>query len=91
MSEPEARGPFVLAQVIRPAEARKRIGDAAALWLSLVLGAVAMLAAAVIWHLVRRGRLIRDRLGPPRDVVLPDLPPRPGAASPPKPEEPEAP
>ena len=26
-----------------------------------------------VWHLVRRGRLIRERLNPPQDVRLPDL------------------
>ena len=28
----------------------------------------------VIWHLVRRGRLIRERQGPPRIVRMPELP-----------------
>ena len=47
-------------------EAYRRIGHAAATWLGLTLAAIAILSVGVIWHLVRRGRLIRDRLGPPR-------------------------
>lgn len=44
-----------------------------ALWGSLVLGSIALLTALVIWHLTRRAHLIRQRLGPPRGVRLPDL------------------
>lgn len=39
--------------------------------LAVALVSVAMLGALVVWHLLRRGRLIRDRLGPPRDTLLP--------------------
>ena len=28
----------------------------------------------LIWHIIRRGRLIRERLNPPRIVRLPELP-----------------
>jgi hypothetical protein len=84
--------PVVLGQQAGAApEARRRIGHAAATWLSLVLVAVAGLGALVVWHLVRRGRLIRERLGPPRVVRLPDLEPPATAAVPPPREEPLAP
>jgi hypothetical protein len=56
-------------------EAYRRIGHAAATWLGLTLAAIAILSVGVIWHLVRRGRLIRERLGPPRAVQLPELEP----------------
>ena len=32
------------------------------------------LGALLIWHFVRRGRLIRERLSPPRTVRLPEFP-----------------
>lgn len=47
-------------------EARRRVGEAARLWGELTLAGIAVLAALVLWHLKRRGRLLRDRLGPPR-------------------------
>jgi hypothetical protein len=56
---------------------RVRIGGAVAAFLAAGLVAVAALGALAIWHLVRRGRLIRERLGNPRDVRLPDVEPRP--------------
>jgi hypothetical protein len=57
-------------------EAWRRIGHAAVTWLSLLLVGMVAFSAFVIWHLVRRGRLIRDQLGPPRAVDLPELEPR---------------
>lgn len=55
------------------AEHRRRAGRAAAAtWMGLTLAAIVGLGGMVLWHLVRRGRLIRDRLGPPRDARLPD-------------------
>ncbi len=36
----------------------------------VALGAIGIL---LIWHLVRRGRLIQQRLEPPRIVRMPDL------------------
>jgi hypothetical protein len=54
--------------------ARKRIGEAVAYGLGTVLVALAAIGGLVIWHLVRRGRLIRERQAPPRIVRLPDLP-----------------
>jgi hypothetical protein len=54
--------------------ARRRLGDAVAQLLGTTLVALAAIGGLVIWHLVRRGRLLRDRLGPPRGVRLPELP-----------------
>jgi len=55
-------------------QARSRIGHAVAVLLGTSLVALAAIGALVIWHLIRRARLIRDRLNPPRKVSLPELP-----------------
>jgi hypothetical protein len=55
-------------------EARSRLGRAVAALLGTSLFALAALGALLIWHLVRRGRLIRERLHAPRLVRLPELP-----------------
>jgi hypothetical protein len=55
-------------------EARRRLGRAVAGLLGTALVSMAALGALLIWHLVRRGRLLRERLGPPRIVRLPELP-----------------
>jgi hypothetical protein len=39
----------------------------------VVVVSIGAIGALVIWHLVRRGRLIRESLGPPRGVELPEL------------------
>jgi hypothetical protein len=54
--------------------ARKRLAEAVASLLGTALVALAAIGGLVIWHLVRRGRLIRERQAPPRIVRLPDLP-----------------
>jgi hypothetical protein len=51
----------------------RRVREAARLWSYVTLGSIATLGALVIWHLVRRGRLIRERLGPPRNIRLEPL------------------
>jgi hypothetical protein len=69
-----------------PAWRRAKKAEAALLWAAISLGGVVILAAFVLWHLSRRGRLIRDRLGPPapRSVEFDDVPDR--HAQPPQPE-----
>jgi hypothetical protein len=57
-------------------EARPRLGRAIASLLATGLVALAAIGGLLIWHLVRRGRLIRERLNPPRNVTLPELPSR---------------
>jgi hypothetical protein len=49
-----------------PGLRERRARQAAVLWGKLTLGGIGILALFVLWHLSRRGRLIRDRLGPPR-------------------------
>lgn len=54
---------------------RSRIGRAVAALAATALVTIAVLGILLIWHLVRRARLIRERLDPPKDVGLVD--PRP--------------
>jgi hypothetical protein len=54
-------------------EVRRRIARVVATWGALTLGSVVVLAALIIWHLIRRGRLIQQGLGPPRVVRLPEI------------------
>ncbi len=54
-------------------EARRRLGEAIAALLGTALVALAAVGGLVIWHLVRRGRIIRERLDPPRIVRMPEL------------------
>ena len=53
---------------------RNRIGLAASALLGAGLVATAAIGWLAIWHLVRRGRLIRERLDPPKVVQLLDFP-----------------
>ncbi len=53
-------------------DARRRLADAVASLLGTALVALAAIGGLVIWHLVRRGRIIRDRLDPPKVVRLPE-------------------
>jgi hypothetical protein len=55
-------------------EARPRIGRAVATLLGTGLVTFAAFGALLIWHMVRRGRLIRERLSAPRVVRLPEFP-----------------
>jgi hypothetical protein len=62
-----------LLQILREKpEARSRVGRAVAGLLGTTLVALAAVGGLLIWHLARRGRLIRDRLNPPRNVRLPE-------------------
>jgi hypothetical protein len=53
-------------------ESRRRLGEAVAALLGTALVALAAIGGLVIWHLVRRGRIIRERLDPPRIVRMPE-------------------
>lgn len=53
-----------------PGHRERKARQAAVLWGTLTLGGVGILALFVLWHLARRGRLLRDRLGPPRPSEL---------------------
>lgn len=65
-----------------PPGGRKQVGRAIQMWVAVTLGGVAILGALVIWHLVRRGRRVRERLGPPREILWPDVGPRVASAKP---------
>jgi hypothetical protein len=54
--------------------ARSRLGRAVAALLGTGLVSFAALGALLLWHVKRRGRLIREQLGPPRIVRLPEFP-----------------
>jgi hypothetical protein len=54
--------------------ARRRLSEAVVALLGTFLVALAAIGSLLIWHLVRRARLIRHRLAPPRIVQLPELP-----------------
>jgi hypothetical protein len=86
MTDPQRPGPAqaaapgtepptsLLRQILqRRPDARPRLGRAVAALLGTALVALAAIGALVIWHLVRRGRLIRQRLSPPRIVRMPEL------------------
>ncbi len=53
--------------------ARRRLGEAVAALLGTALVALGAIGGLVIWHLVRRGRIIRERLDPPKVVRMPEL------------------
>ena len=53
-------------------DARPRLGRAVAALLGTFLVAMAALGGLLIWHIRRRGRVIRERLNAPRIVRLPE-------------------
>ena len=56
-------------------QGRRRVIRATLLWSGVSLSGVGLLAGFTIWHLVRRGRVLRESLGNPRRVELPDAAP----------------
>ena len=54
-------------------EARRRLARAVAPLLGTAVVALGAIGVLLIWHLVRRGRLIQQRLNPPRIVRMPEL------------------
>ena len=59
-----------LRRLLARPDAAPRVRRAVARLLGVSVISIGVLGALVIWHLVRRGRLIRERLGPPRLVRL---------------------
>jgi hypothetical protein len=57
-------------------ESRPRLARAFAELIGAVLVTIAALGGLLIWHVKRRGRVIRERLGEPRAVELPEYPGR---------------
>jgi hypothetical protein len=64
-----AQIPLLERKDLPPAD-RTRIGRAVSALLAVGLASIAAIGALAIWHLVRRGRLIREQLGKPRVVKL---------------------
>ena len=54
---------------------RPRFARAVASLLGAGLVALGAIGFLVVWHLIRRGRLIREGLSPPRKVRLPEIEP----------------
>jgi hypothetical protein len=52
--------------------ARRQLGEAVAALLGTALVTLAAIGGLVIWHLIRRGRIIREGLGPPKIVRMPE-------------------
>jgi hypothetical protein len=67
---PEPRRSELRRLLARP-DARPRVKQAVASLLATALLAIAVLGGLLIWHFVRRARLIRERLSPPRPVRWP--------------------
>ena len=57
----------------RREELRQRLRKPVGEFLGAILLGVGAVSFLAIWHLLRRGRLIREGLSPPRDVTLPDV------------------
>jgi hypothetical protein len=75
------RTPLLKRDDLKPEE-RIRIGKAAATLLGWGLAAIAILGLLALWHLVRRGRILRANLAAPRAVSFPELEAKPANPSP---------
>ncbi len=69
--QPARRSPLKRILDERP-EARGRLGRAIAALLGTALVALGLLGGLLVWHVRRRARVIRERLGPPRVVRWPE-------------------
>ena len=62
-----------LTKTDRPARiaqgARKRVAQAALLWGGMALTGMTLVVVLTVWHLIRRGRVIRTSLAPPRPIA----------------------
>src|SRR4051794_10177361 len=67
--------PSRLRQLLARPDARPRVRRAVTSLLGVTVASIAVIGGLLLWHIARRGRLIRERLNPPRDVRLPDLGP----------------
>jgi hypothetical protein len=88
MPEPEPKRSR-LRQLLERPDARPRVSRAVASLLAASIVSIAVLGVLLIWHLVRRGRLIRQGLHPPRPVHWPAL--DPGEPNAPQPQPPPIP
>lgn len=69
------RRPLLERPELKPEE-RVRIGRAAAVLLGWGLVASALLGLLALWHLIRRGRILRQGQPPPKPAPLLDVDPR---------------
>lgn len=53
---------------------RKAAAQAVRLWAGVTLSSVVILSLFVIWHLVRRGRVLQGSLAPPRPLERLEIP-----------------
>ena len=72
MPEP---APGRLRRLLERPGARRKVARAVVSLLGVGIATIGVMGALMIWHLVRRGRLIREGLNPPRVVRLPGLEP----------------
>jgi hypothetical protein len=70
MPEPQPKR-SQLSRLLQQPEARGRVRRAVASLLAASVVSIAVLGALLIWHLVRRGRMIRQSLAPPRPIRWP--------------------
>ena len=66
------RRPLLERPELKP-EQRARIGRVAVLLLGWGLVASTVLGLLALWHLVRRGRVLRANLSPPKSVSMPEV------------------
>jgi hypothetical protein len=72
--------PSRLRRLLERPDARRKVVRAVGSLLGVGIVSIGVIGALLIWHLVRRGRLIREGLNPPRVVRLPGPGPiEPGA------------
>ncbi len=77
------RRPLLERPDLKPAD-RRRIGRALIPLLGWGLAASALLGFLALWHLIRRGRVLRANLAAPKKVSLPEVGPK---AEPPRTQE----
>jgi hypothetical protein len=75
MPEPKSEPRTRLRQLLERPEARPRVRGAVVSLLAVTIVSIGTFGLFLIWHLVRRGRLIRESQPPPRAVRLPDRAP----------------
>jgi hypothetical protein len=80
MPDPEPKR-SQLSRLLKQPKARGRVSRAVASLLATSVVSIAVLGALLIWHLVRRGHMIRQNLAPPRPVHWPALEPEAENAS----------
>jgi hypothetical protein len=67
--------PGRLRRLMERPDARRKVVRAVGSLLGVGIVTIGVIGVLLIWHLVRRGRLIREGLNPPRAVRLPGFEP----------------